>query len=65
MIFVTVLPNIARVKDKLGPWPRSAGLAYRQLGFPRCQYRSTSDPGRILPEVAKPAFNSAALCLSN
>ena len=65
MIFVSVLPGIARVKDKLGLWPGSAGLAYRQLGFPRRQYRSTCDPGRILPEIAKPAFISAAPCLSN
>jgi hypothetical protein len=40
----------------------SPGLAHRLPGFPRRQYYSTSDSERILPEVAKPAFSSAALC---
>jgi hypothetical protein len=65
MIFVSVLPEIEWVKDKLGSCPGSLGFAHRQPGFPHRRYRPPSDPGRIPPSVANPAFSSAALCSSS
>ena len=62
MIFISFLPDIEWVKDKLGPWPGSPGLAHRQLGFPHRRNRSTSVPGRVLPDVLESHLQFCALC---
>lgn len=57
---------LARYRMGQRPAWSMAGIARfgTPAAFPHRRYRATSDPGRISPAAANPAFNSAALCSS-